>query len=213
MVEIISDPLSSDNKQADEINEDIEKITTDDCTVYVHWNPNWREVVWEDSVNHREYKDPLLKNAYFDRYYSARSGDYNGKERQILARDLWNQSTEYTITKPSYEGRTSREWGYIWLTIVLKNWYKIKDTWKLVAQQIRKNYDWNSSVAEFMNDCMQYLIKRCNLTNGNETANTVKRQSVDKESMRKAVFKIKDVLITSINEDQNFKGWIIKDNS
>jgi hypothetical protein len=207
LVETIDKPQVPNKKES---NEHREKLTAEDCNVYIHWNPNWHKIVWEDKRNrHYLYNDPLLKNGSFDRYYAGGSKDYNGKEIQILARDLWNQSIEYTITQPSDEGRSSRIWGYIWLTIILKNWYKIKDTWELPAQDVRKNYDWTSSVGEFMSDFMKYLIESCNLA-GYDTPNHVKRKNVDEDSMRKAVFQIKNALIESINENENFKGWIIK---
>lgn len=210
LTEIISESQVTNDKNTEikETDEHIEKLTAEDCTVYIHWNPKWYQVVWEQ--DRRKGNDSLLHT--FDQYNFDRKS-YDPEKVQILARDLWNLLTEYTIKKPSYEADVQRGWWYIWLTIILKNWYKIKDTWKLPLQGISKNYDWNTTeVEDLMGKFMEYLIKNCNLINLNDFSSKIKRAKVDEESIRKAVFKLKDVFIKSMNDNEENKGVIIKSN-
>lgn len=210
LTNLISEPQGPDNKKIEIADEHVEKLTTEDCDIYIHWNPRWHQVFWEQK---KWDKDTLLAMCHFDRY-SNHTENLDLKNVQIFARDLWSLWIEYTITKPSCEVSSYRSWGYIWLTFVLKNWYKVNDTWELPPWGIRKDYDWkNTNVGELMNKFMQFLIKSCYLTEKHGYNNLVQRKTYDKDLVEKVILEVKDVFIQSMNEFDGNKGLIIRNNS
>lgn len=203
----ISNPQVSENKKAEikEVNEHIEKLIAKDLTVYIHWCPKWQYIFWEsqDSRN-----DPLLVKSHFNKYYS------NLGDNVVLVKDLWDWSTEYTIKRPSREMKTrgsgDRIWGYLWLTFILRNWYKVKGT--SLPDKNYRQYPLDTDVGDFMDSFMNYLITDCDFVNS-EPGRPIQRKYSDDNAVRRVIFKVKNAFINAMNEIESNKGLIVKDNS
>jgi hypothetical protein len=63
-----------------------------------------------------------------------------------------------------------------------------------------------------MDKFMQYFIENCGLTDREERDNLVQRKYYDENSTRKVVLHLKEVFMYSMNEEEENKGLIIKDN-
>ena len=180
----------------------IEKLTSRDLNVYIHGNPSWHQIFWEAQDR---TKDPLLAGSHFNHYYNKTL-----KAVDIIAKDLWNKSTEYTIRIPSLE-QEGRAWGYVWVTFVLNNWYKIKDTWKFASENMEKKYGLDTEVGDFMNSFMDYLITHCNVVKKREYTHLVERTTTHEHTIRAAIWKLKSAFISSINDIEENKGLIVKE--
>ncbi|MCX6823254.1 MAG: hypothetical protein NTX91_04680 [candidate division SR1 bacterium] len=209
--DIIEAVKSDTPDELKESNEQKEILSPEDIAVYIHGNVNGRMIAGEDNNIPRDYKDPLLKNEFFSKkYYSADRGNETNREgTHLLARDLGDGSTEYTIARPSQEGNSARS-GYIGLSIILKHGFKIRDTGDLPGGTVRKDFEGDTSVASFMNAFMNHLIQDGSLTNPNINASSVQWKNIGTDAMRKVMWNIKSSLLKSTNEGSN-DGRIVKD--
>lgn len=183
---------NNNNALAQESREHKEKISSQDILVYIHWNPRWHQSFWE--IESRQ-KDPLLAQGIFDVYYSPFFT--NGK--RIFARKLNNSMIEYTMTRPSHEVE-DRPWWYAWLSFVLKNGYKVKETWELPSQNIQL-FDPSSKVGDLMTSFMEYIIDDLWLFTENKVTHTLQRKTTNKDEIRKKLLRLKSTFISSMNEN------------
>lgn len=191
--------LEETNKQEqtqEQVQEHKEIITPEDVSVYIHGNPLWHIVVGEkeDAVD-----DKLLTNRYFQRYY-----DWNRNER-VFVKHIQPWSIEYTITIPSIEHPQPswwwRPWWYIWISIILKNWYKIKGTWDIPLNRWIDYTNGNSLIKRFMKWVIAMLLDQW-LTK--HISWSIQRQVDDKKifDIRKILFDMKTACLNSFNDPE-----------
>lgn len=198
----MNEPKVSDSNKTEikEVDEHIERLTSEDITVYIHWCPSWQQIFWE--LQDRR-KDPLLEKGHFNKYYSKLG--YN----VVFVKDLWNWCVEYTIKRPSCDV-IGRSWWYLWLTFILKNWYKIKGT--SLPDKNYRDYPLDTDVGDFMDSFMKYLINDCDLVDW-KPGSLVKWKYTNEERIRSVLFKVKNTFIRAMNEIEENKWLIVKDKS
>lgn len=140
--------------QKEKTQEHKEILKPEDISVYIHGNPLWHIVVGEE----KDYRnDDLLKLRYFQNYYNG------SKNKHIFTKHIRSWSTEYTFTIPSIENPQPgwwRSWGYVWISVILKNWHKIKGTWEIPLSRWIDYTNWNSLINEVMQKISTILFDK-----------------------------------------------------
>ena len=98
------------------INESIDKIKLEDIEFYVHSNCfiyKYKDISYTDNSQRS------INNKYFNSYDRSWI-DMNSLI--IKKHQLW---IEYTMFKPVIYDK--RAWSYIWLTLLIKNWFEVQD--------------------------------------------------------------------------------------